>query len=136
MCTFGTERNPKMAAVRKRPKYISVYVSEEEWKLIESMAESVGLSQSAYLKLLGLGYKPASIFDNEVVKVLSKINADQGRLGGLIKMWLTNDERLMMFDQKQLSQAIFGVLKKIEEMQDEMLGIVKSRRILAAKKTG
>lgn len=43
-----------MAGARKRPKYISVYVSEEEWKTIESLAKSVGLSQSAYLKLLGL----------------------------------------------------------------------------------
>ena len=51
-----------MAGARKRPKYISVYVSEEEWKTIESLAKSVGVSQSAYLKLLGLGYKPASVY--------------------------------------------------------------------------
>ncbi|EMU0637004.1 conjugal transfer protein TraJ [Neisseria gonorrhoeae] len=125
-----------MAGARKRPKYISVYVSEEEWKIIESLAKSVGLSQSAYLKLLGLGYKPASVYDGEAVKALAKINADQGRLGGLIKMWLANDERLMMFDHDQLAKAIFGVLEQIGEMQESMLEIVRSRRILAAKKIG
>ncbi|EMT2019153.1 conjugal transfer protein TraJ, partial [Neisseria gonorrhoeae] len=72
----------------------------------------------------------------EAVKALAKINADQGRLGVLIKMWLANDERLMMFDHDQLAKAIFGVLEQIGEMQESMLEIVRSRRILAAKKIG
>ncbi|ENW4334849.1 conjugal transfer protein TraJ, partial [Neisseria gonorrhoeae] len=54
----------------------------------------------------------------------------------LIKMWLANDERLMMFDHDQLAKAIFGVLEQIGEMQESMLEIVRSRRILAAKKIG
>ncbi|MCF2995281.1 hypothetical protein [Neisseria gonorrhoeae] len=77
-----------------------------------------------------------SVYDGEAVKALAKINADQGRLGGLIKMWLANDERLMMFDHDQLAKAIFGVLEQIGEMQESMLEIVRSRRILAAKKIG
>lgn len=121
---------------RKLPKAIKVYVSEEEYQQLSILASSVGLSQSAYLRLLGLGYKPASVFDGEAVKTLAKINADQGRLGGLIKMWLSNDERLVMYDREELAKAIFGLLGKVDEMQAEMLEIVKSRRILAAKKIG
>ena len=109
-------------------------VSDEEFIKIAEAAESVGLSHSAYLRELGLGYAPAPVYDLEAVEQMMKLNADQGRLGGLIKMWLSNDERLMMFERESLSKAIFGVLKQIEELQGELLEVVKMRRILAAKK--
>lgn len=121
---------------RKLPKAIRVYVTDDEMEQIAVNAAMAGMSQSAYLKVLGLGYKPASVFDHEMVNQLAKINADQGRMGGLIKMWLANDERLMMYDRQQLADAIYGVLGKVDELQTEMLDIVKSRRILAAKKIG
>ena len=116
---------------RKYSKRIQVVVSDEEFIKIAEAAESVGLSHSAYLRELGLGYAPAPVYDLEAVEQMMKLNADQGRLGGLIKMWLSNDERLMMFERESLSKAIFGVLKQIEK---ELLEVVKMRRILAAKK--
>ena len=70
----------------------------------------------------------------EAIEKLMKLNADQGRLGGLIKMWLTNDERLMMFEQESLSKAIFSTLEMIKELQTELLEIIKLRKVLAAKK--
>lgn len=118
------------------PKAVRVYASDDELQQIAVNAAAVSMSQSAYLKALGLGYKPASVYDRDVVIQLVKINADQGRLGGLIKMWLSNDERLALYDHDQLAKSIFGVLEKIDELQGEMLEIVKSRRILAAKKIG
>ena len=119
---------------RKYSKRIQVVVSDDEFAKIAEAAESVGLSHSAYLRELGLGYAPAPVYDLEAVEQMMKLNADQGRLGGLIKMWLSNDERLMMFERESLSKAIFGVLKQIEELQRELLEVVKMRRILAAKK--
>ena len=119
---------------RKYSKRIQVVVSDEEFIKIAEAAESVGLSHSAYLRELGLGYAPAPAYDLEAVEQMMKLNADQGRLGGLIKMWLSNDERLMMFERESLSKAIFGVLKQIAELQGEFLEVVKLRRILAAKK--
>ena len=119
---------------RKYSKRIQVVVSDEEFIKIAEAAESVGLSHSAYLRELGLGYAPAPVYDLEAVEQMMKLNADQGRLGGLIKMWLSNDERLMMFERESLSKAIFGVLKQIEELQGGLLEVVKMRRILAAKK--
>lgn len=119
---------------RKYSKRIQVVVSDDEFAKIAEAAESVGLSHSAYLRELGLGYAPAPVYDLEAVEQMMKLNADQGRLGGLIKMWLSNDERLLMFERESLSKAIFGVLKQIEELQGELLEVVKLRRILAAKK--
>jgi len=44
---------------------------------------------SAYLRNLGLGFQPHSTLDQEAVLALLKVNADQGRLGGLFKLWLS-----------------------------------------------
>lgn len=85
------------------------------------------------MRELGLGTKPTSIFDLDVTEKLVKLAADQGRYGGLLKMWLTNDERLAMFSQKELSTAIFSSLERVEKIQTEILELLKSRKILAAK---
>jgi hypothetical protein len=66
-------------------------VSDEDRAGIEMRAAATGLSVSAYLRNLGLGYKPASTLDQRAILDLMKLNADQGRLGGLLKLWLTRD---------------------------------------------
>lgn len=119
---------------RKYSKRIQVVVSDEEYEKIATSAESVGLSNSAYLRELGLGYAPSSIYDLDVVKKLVKISADEGRLGGLIKMWLSNDERLLMFDQQSLGKVMVSILENVNQIQDSILEILKQRKILAAKK--
>ena len=119
---------------RNSSKRIQVVVSDEEYIQIKNAAESVGLSNSAYLRELGLGYAPASVYDLDIVGELIKISADQGRFGGLIKMWLTNDERLARFDHASLSKALLNIIEKVQVIQNEILEIIKSRRILAAKK--
>ena len=68
---------------------LKVFVSERERAEVETRAAATGLSVSAYLRNLGLGYQPQSTLDHEAVLALLKVNADQGRLGGLFKLWLS-----------------------------------------------
>ena len=72
---------------RKRP--LKVFVSERERAEVETRAAATGLSVSAYLRNLGLGFQPHSTLDHEAILALLKVNADQGRLGGLFKLWLS-----------------------------------------------
>jgi hypothetical protein len=75
-------------------RHIKIWVSEEEKKRIAANAAACGMSMSAYAKSLALGHKPVCLNNlNELDKVY-KLNADLGRLGGLLKMLLTNDEWL------------------------------------------
>ncbi len=48
-----------------------------------------------------------------------KINADLGRLGGLLKMWLTNDEKLDLegYDQAGLEATIIEAMREIKAAQ-------------------
>ena len=105
---------------RQRNQQLHVPVLPDEKEIIQSRAKDCSLSMSSYLRNLGLGYVPKSILDSKLVLELVKINADLGRLGGLLKMWLTNDERL-----DGSAHNIEGVLKDIRLTQGRMLEAVK-----------
>jgi hypothetical protein len=81
----------KVEESRDRNRPLKVFVSERERAEIETRAATTGLSVSAYLRNLGLGFQPHSTLDHEAILVLLKVNADQGRLGGLFKLWLSRE---------------------------------------------
>jgi len=108
-------------ATRKSSPPIKVYCLPDEKAHIEEGARSAGKSASAYLLALGMGYEVGSVIDAELVGELAKVNADQGRLGGLLKLWLTNDERFAGFDEATMRATIKAVLSKIEATQDALL---------------
>lgn len=107
---------------RKANPPIKVYCLPDEKKTIEENARAAGKSTSAFLLAVGQGYHVAGITDYEQVRELAKINGDLGRLGGLLKLWLTNDERTATFGEP----TIRAVLAKIEKNQDELARVMMS----------
>lgn len=83
------------------------------------------MSVSHYLRSRGMGYRLKSILDADAVMELVKVNGDQGRLGGLLKMWLTNDERINAMGKDQVKQTILSLLDDIKKNQDLMFEAVK-----------
>ena len=73
---------------------IKVYVTPEEKARIAANAGLCGQSLSAYVRTLATGYEPKPRTDFSGFKVVFKLHGDLGRLGGFMKMFLTNDERL------------------------------------------
>jgi len=110
---------------RKNSTPIKVWVLPEEKGLIEENARAAGRSVSSYLRAVGTGYQLKSVLDHRAIEDLAKVNADLGRLGGLLKMWLANDEKLAMYEPVQIEQTIHGVLVKIGQVQLELLEKVK-----------
>ena len=104
-----------------RKRQLHVPVLPEEAAAIKEMAASTGLSVAAYLRNVGLGYRVRSILDNKRVEELARINGDLGRLGGLLKLWLTDDPRAAQYGE----QLIRALLSKIENAQDQMQGIMR-----------
>jgi hypothetical protein len=84
-------RETESDKARDRHRPLKVIVSEAERAGIEMRAAAASLSVSAYLRNLGLGYKLHSTLDHQAILNLLKVNADQGRLGGLLKLWLTRE---------------------------------------------
>ncbi len=85
-------KQEKPTKVRRRDMTpVCVYCTEEEKKQIQALAKETGLSVSEYLRRLGMMYRPASVLDYEKVGELLKVSADMGRLGGLLKWWLSGE---------------------------------------------
>jgi hypothetical protein len=108
-------------ATRKGSPPIKVYCLPAERQDIEGKASAVGMSMARYLREVGMGYQVKGKMDNRMVGELLRINGDLGRLGGLLKLWLSGDKRV-----EHLSDAtIRAVLWKIEATQAEMVSVVK-----------
>jgi hypothetical protein len=73
---------------RDRQRTLRVVVSVSERSQIEERAKIAGLSVSAYLRAAGLSQRIRPVLDQDAVRELAKVNGDQGRLGGLLKLWL------------------------------------------------
>jgi len=101
---------------RKNSPPIKVYCLPEEREQIEANAKAAGMSLSTFLLTVGQGYKVTGIVDFEQVRELARINGDLGRLGGLLKLWLTNDVRTAQFGEA----TIRALLNRIEAKQDEI----------------
>tara|TARA_Y100001968_G_C19394708_1_gene737595 strand:+ start:375 stop:752 length:378 start_codon:yes stop_codon:yes gene_type:complete len=101
---------------RKSSTPIKVYCLPEEKEQIEAQAKRAGMSAARYLREVGQGYHISGVVDYEQVRELARINGDLGRLGGLLKLWLTDDVRTAQFGQS----TILAVLGRIEATQEEM----------------
>ncbi len=116
------DKSQEKKPTRKSSTPIVVRVTPDEKAAIEEFSRQTGRSMSAYLRMLGLGYQPKSLADNDRVMELAKINGDLGRLGGLLKLWLTNDVRTAQFGESTLRAA----LARIEDTQDKMIEVMRS----------
>ncbi|OQW55397.1 MAG: hypothetical protein A4S17_14285 [Proteobacteria bacterium HN_bin10] len=112
--------NARVPKNRKDYQPIKVYCFPDERESIEQQAQSTGLSKSSYLLRVGMGYPIRSIVDHHQVEELVKINGDLGRLGGLLKLWLSNGKPAPGIDARTIRE----MLKKIDRMQDHMLNLM------------
>lgn len=107
---------------RKGSPPIKVYCLPEERELIEANAKMAGISVARYLRDVGQGYQVKGVMDYHYVRELVRVNGDLGRLGGLLKLWLTDDPRTARFGDA----TILTLLARIEAAQDEMSRLMKS----------
>ncbi len=88
---------------------------------IETKAEEAGLSVSAYLRAAALGLKIESTRDHEAILALIKLNANQGRLGGLLKLWLSARP-----GEGASSLEVRRLLHQIEALQTKLISVINS----------
>ncbi len=104
---------------RDKTRPIKVLVTESERAAIERGATAVAMPPSTYLRNLGVGHMPKSTLDQQAILALIKVNADQGRLGGLFKLWLSGQS-----SEKGLTIDIRKLLKEIEDMQKMLRALI------------
>lgn len=92
---------------------LRAYVTSEEYQIIIGKAQSARLSVSEFAKRACLSRRIKSTIEADAVLELAKTNADLGRLGGLLKLWLSEPER---GDRN----AVRKILHDIEHTQNEL----------------
>lgn len=111
------KRSEPAAKRRLRARDLKVPVFDEEAAVIQEQARGVGMTVAAYLRAVGQGYEPRAVVDRDQVDAMLRVNGDLGRLGGLLKLWLTDDAKLAAFDSGQVRQAVIAALRRIDENQ-------------------
>lgn len=112
---------------RRRRHHLRVPVFPEEKAQIERQAGQAGLSVARYLREVGQGYQIKGIVDYEQVRELVRINGDLGRLGGLLKLWLTDDARTADFGEATI-RALLGRIETTQaQMREVMASVVRPR---------
>jgi hypothetical protein len=120
----------KKPVKRRTPRAIKVYCPPTERAELEAKAKSAGMSVSRYLAAVGIGYPVKTVLDHQRVEDLMRIDGNLGRLGGLLKLWLTDDHRTRAFG----AGTVRALLHKIEGCQEEMLSVM--RQVVAPKGRG
>jgi hypothetical protein len=121
------QQGREVKETRKGSTPIKVYCLGEERARIEANAAAAGMSVSAFLLAVGQGYRVAGVVDAEEVRKLAQINGDQGRLGGLLKLWLTDDPRAAKFGPETIRAILRGIEKNQRALSETMLRIVRPR---------
>ena len=109
-----------MPSPEKRPRrteQIKAYVTPEEFTLIMESSDRAGLSMSEFARRVCLGFRVESREDQQARRELQKVNADLGRLGGLLKQALVSGHK----------EQIYGLLHKIDQLQASLK--VRSRAL-------
>ncbi len=106
---------------RKRSKIIMVRVSDTEYDSITDIAQQCDLTTAALLRELGLGHQPDSKIDLRAIETLAKLHGDMGRVGGLLKMWLSSKEK--QASAKQLK--VDTVVHELIELKNEIANVVR-----------
>ncbi len=107
---------------RKNTSPLKVYCLPDEREAIEVNAKQAGLSVSTYLRRIGQGRQVKSVVDAEQVRELVRVNGDLGRLGGLLKLWLTNDAKAAQIG----TPTIRAVLNRIDSTKAQMSELMES----------
>jgi hypothetical protein len=117
----GSKASKRVITAPRGKRPINVWVTAEERAQIERLAAATGLPVSVYLRTLGLGYEPKSLLDAERVGELLRACGDLGRLGGLLKLWLSERP-----GQGASQVEIRTLLHSIGELRDQIVDKVAS----------
>lgn len=96
--------------------WISFRVSEDEKNKINIKSQECGLSRSQYIKRTALFFTPKSKIDRQAIFDLKKLHGDIGRVGGLLKMWLSNHEDVALFDKLDVQ----GLVQEIRQLKQQI----------------
>lgn len=115
------------AAQRRRKQHLRVPVTADEKVEIERRAAQAGLSVARYLREVGAAYEIRGVVDLEQVGVMARISGDLGRLGGLLKMWLTDHPRAAVLGEDRIREVLRAIERRQAALGEVMQAVVRPK---------
>ena len=110
---------------RVKKSIITLRVTPDEKEKIKANAQRCGLSHSAFLRNLGLGYTPKGVVDEKAILDLLKVNSDLKPLAEQLEICLKSKEN--NFQPPFKKNEIHTTLAEIKETQSALREIVLER---------
>lgn len=89
-----------------RDTRLAVRLSPAEYQAVQTAARDCAVAPSTLLRQLGLGFTPRTLVDREAVVELALLRAELGRIGGLLKLWLSRDESVQIGHAMKVPEAL------------------------------
>jgi hypothetical protein len=68
------------------------------------------------------------------VSELAKINANQGWLGGLLKLWLTDETKFRVFTRARDDSSVLALLQQLGESQKKLQSLMQQVVMTSGRK--
>ncbi|MFY4691204.1 plasmid mobilization protein [Campylobacter jejuni] len=103
----------------KKTKQVNIRLTLEEYNFLVEKAQNYSLTLSRYMRDLSMNYPITCIVDQKVARDLLLVAGDIGRLGGLFKHWLVNnEEQKTSFSKTKSYQDIDDIVDQILDLQE------------------
>lgn len=100
---------------------VKIRLQKDELERIKEMSKKIGLSHNELIRRLILQRNPIDTpADYSTMKALLKVNGDMGRMGGLLKLWLSDDSRVSYINVA----VLYALLGRIESTRKEIREII------------
>lgn len=111
---------------KKNNKYEQIHfrISQEDKEIISENARKCNLTVGEYLRQVGCGYTPKNNEHLERIHDLIIVNSDLGRLGGLLKLWLTDQLKVSYYYRKGIVRLLHEIeynRLQLEEIMEKIL---------------
>lgn len=93
---------------------LRAYLTPHEYEIVKKKAAQASRSVSAYVRAVCLGHEVRSTVDHDAVLALLKINADLGRLGGLLKLSISQ-KAADVIAVRELLEGINSTRRRLDE---------------------
>lgn len=110
---MAQDEDDALTPTKGRSPRVKVSLSADDLAEIQRLAELSGMSVSGYLRAAGLNTPIRSTLDYAAVRELAKVAGDLGRLGGLLKLWLSEQR-----DRGASAIDVDAALREARALQD------------------
>ena len=125
-------RIPRRRSTIRRTYHIDTRLTKQEFDTIKFKAAATGVSASEYLRSLGCNYPLKSMVDQLAVDELIQARSDLGRVGGLFKKWLSEQEgrsgKIGSKNYKEVDDLVLDLESKQEILLDAAKQLLKSSK--------